>query len=85
MADTQYPMEPKVKAASATGGLAAAVTAFVLWVADTQWHTPTVHGDLPAVVEVLAVGLVGAAAAAIAGYWAKHQYRRSEREALPER
>jgi hypothetical protein len=70
-----YPVEAKVKAATggAVGG--AVLGEFLNWILDDYVITPHVTGDLPTPVSALVLLVSAGAAAAIAGYWAKHSPR----------
>lgn len=67
MANTNYPTEPKVKAAT----VAAVVAGFVLWLLSTY----VFHGNIPDAVSAVIVVAVTAGLTWGAGYVARHQYR----------
>ncbi len=69
------PVESKVKAATAGATGAAALTAFLTWVADLIWWNGAAAPDVPYPV----IGVIGVAAGGVctfaAGYKAKHTAR----------
>lgn len=73
----QYPLAPKVKWAG-IGAYLAGVVSLALVNAFTGDENRLLIEVLPDVVEPFVLPIVPAAVAAIAGYWAKHQYRSGE-------
>lgn len=69
-------VEPKVKASTAGAGVGAAVSAFLVWLADELWWGgQTIPPEVPLPVSGLIGVLVTSAAAAAGGYWARHVNR----------
>ena len=71
-----YPIEPKVQAATASS-YAFSLLAFVLMTVVQDERVPLLLGFLPEWLEPFILALLPAAGALAAGYYAKHQYRRT--------
>jgi len=70
----EYPVEPKVKAASFASAAAMLILTLVANLLANQ-DNALLLGTLPEWAEVLLLPLVPALAALVAGYQAQHQYR----------
>ena len=55
-----------------------AIVLLILWLLDDYVITPDVVGDMPDALNVGLPIVVGAVVALVAGYFARHQWRRAE-------
>ena len=72
---SEYPVEPKVKAATALSGIVSLLLFGLLTIVQDE-RVPLLIGFLPEAVEPFVLALLPALGSLIAGYYAAHQHRR---------